>query len=102
MKPMTATEKNLLFCFGLSDQEETMKRLDQVRMAAVDDRLRADVITLMFRLEELNLYGEYDDFFYNFRLQMEEQNARRKAARKRSNYRARKRRVARMAGKEQI
>lgn len=102
MKPMTTTEKNLLFCFGLPDQEETMKRLDQVRMAAVDDRLRADVITLMFRLEELNLYGEYDDFFYNFRLQMEEQNARRKAARKRSNYRARKRRVARMAGKEQI
>ena len=102
MKLMTATEKNLLFCFGLSDQEETMKRLDQVRMAAVDDKLRAEVITLMFRLEELNLYGEYDDFFYNFRLQMEEQNARRKEARKRSNYRARRRRAARKAGKERI
>ena len=102
MKPMTATEKNLLFYFGLSDQEETMKRLDQVRMAAVDDKLRAEVITLMFRLEELNLYGEYDDFFFNFRLQMEEQRARQRAARKLNNYKMRKHRAARKAGKEQV
>ena len=102
MKPMTATEKELLFCFGLPNQEETMKRLDQVRVAAVDDRLRDQVIILMFRIEYMNLYGDYEEFFYNFRLQMEEQRDRRRAARRHSNYKARKRRVARKVGKERV
>ena len=72
MREMQNREKEALYNWGTPQYEETIERLYQVRHLTVNWKLRSSITTLIIWMLELNDPQAYENFFYNFRLDMDQ------------------------------